>query len=138
MLLLTIIIVTVYVWTFLMTLCYTIKVDVPMSGWRLRLIRLGITVATSSALKVLGVTYECVDKDFDYTEYLGENYLTEFKMSRSCRCSTYILNHTGIIDILVLVAALKSDVTFVAGDFIKQMPFAGFLSKCFQCIFTPR
>ena len=76
-------------------------------------------MATSMALKVIGISYECVDKDFDYTDYLGDDYLTDFKISRSCRCATYILNHTGIVDIVVLVAALKSDVTFVAGDFIK-------------------
>ena len=122
----------------LVCLCYTVKVDVPMSGWRLRMIRWGYSVATSTALKVLGISYECLDKDFDYTDYLGDNYLTDFKISRSCRCATYVLNHTGIVDIVILVAALKSDVTFVAGDFIKQMPFAGFLSRCFQCIFTPR
>ena len=96
-------------------------------------------MATKASLLVLGVTYNIKDEtDMDYSEYLGENYFLDFKISKSGRCSTFVMNHASTLDICILIAGLWGDVTFVAHDSLRKMPFAGFLCSCLQCIFVPR
>ena len=94
-------------------------------------------VYTSFIVMGLTVGSEDVD-DVDYSKYLGPDYQKDFKMSKSGRASTYVANHSGIMDIMSLIWVLKADVSFVAGSFVAEMPFAGFLAKSISTIFVQR
>lgn len=67
-------------------------------------------------LTIMGYRIKVTDVDrkaASYHEYLGENYERDFKISKSGRCSTYVLNHSTPMDIYTLQLALKADVSFV-------------------------
>jgi hypothetical protein len=58
------------------------------------------------SMLVLRVTHDYEDMPLDkidYSKYLGPDHIKDFKITKSGRASTYIGNHTGILDILLLI-----------------------------------
>ena len=95
------------------------EVDRPLTGIRKRLVDKIYTFYTWSSVVVLGMSVVTEDLDnIDYSKYLGPEYKKEFKMSKSSRASTYVGNHSGIMDIMSLIYVLGGDVGFVAGAFL--------------------
>lgn len=78
-----------------------------------------------------------VDEDeVDYSHYLGPDYKTNFKQEG--RVSTYVCNHTSVMDPVVLIQALGGMICFIVGIFVKSIPICGVLCSGIDCIWAPR
>ena len=123
------------------TIGTSVNAEEPLIGWRQKYKLKAITWYCWFAILCVGLKVRVTDvdsKEISYKEYLGENYERDFKITKSGRCSTYVLNHSGPMDIFTLQTALKGDISFVGAEFVRNMPIMGFLSTVIQTIFVPR
>lgn len=71
----------------------------------------------------------------DYSKWLGKDYKNQKKPLKS---STYISNHTGIVDGFCLLWALKGNIGIFAGAFLKDVPLFGNCVRASEGVFVPR
>lgn len=77
--------------------------------------------------------------DVSYEYYLGPNYRNEKStVDSSGRVSKRVAPHVSIFDVQVMGLAFAGDVSFVAGAFLKDVPFLGSLCKTLGCVLVPR
>ena len=75
----------------------------------------------------------------DYKEYLGEDYEDKYvKPPPGGTVPTYVSNHISGTDIPILLEALSGDLSFIAGEEHRNLPFIGLFVKANQSIFVPR
>ena len=84
----------------------TVEVDQPLTGLRQKLVRKWYMLAIWLSMTIFGWSHdnEDVPQDkVDYSKYLGPDYIKNFKITKSGRASTYVCNHTGILDVLFMI-----------------------------------
>ena len=78
-------------------------------------------------------------KDVDYSHYLGKDYKIEYNPpKRGGEVATKIAPHVSIFDICVLNCCYKGICSYVAGDFVRNIPFIGKFAVAGGCIFVSR
>lgn len=86
---------------------------------------------------VIGLLIRVKRVEVDYSKWLGPGY-KETKRPAGFRAPTYVSNHMGFSDGVVTLWALDGDISFLAGDFTRGIPFAGYNIKASEGIFCPR
>lgn len=109
-------------------------INKPVTKWRNALSRFVFTWACFLNLISLGIIPTLKYQDVDYTPWLGKYYKT---LSQE-RCPTYISNHMGYPDVIVLLYVLKGKISFLAADYIETMPLMGRMATLLGGIFCPR
>jgi 1-acyl-sn-glycerol-3-phosphate acyltransferase len=82
-----------------------------------------------------GVFPQYVNVDFDYTPYLGPDYMEEIKTMK--RVSTIVSNHSSWCDSLTLLSSSYSP-GFAAKKSLRKAPIVGIACVCLNCIFISR
>lgn len=85
----------------------------------------------------VGIAIKTKDIDVDYSHWLGPDYKNH-KFDENYRTPTYISNHIGWSDGLVYFWSLKGNISYLAGDFVRNIPLIGFIVKAGEGIFCPR
>lgn len=76
--------------------------------------------------------------DANYSEYLGEESLSLRATNQISKISTYACNHVSGMDAVVLLVAMDGECSFLAGDFLMNVPVVGFLIRCCDGFFVPK
>ena len=87
-------------------------------------------------LALAGLTFRHVEKEADYTYYLGDNYESNYK-EEVVQPSTIVSNHVSWLDSQSIYMAL-GNVAYGAMSELEHVPIVGTLAKALDFIFLPR
>ena len=110
------------------------------TGWRRKAIQRTVMYGATMNRMILGMSLSISyvkDDDVDYSYYLGPDYKGSYKPPPG-RVPTIIAPHVSANDIPMLSRAFDGDLSFVAGDFMLNIPLYGKLCQAIGCIFVPR
>lgn len=107
----------------------------PMPRWRRTLSKVSFTIIPGLTPLFVGIIYKREKVNVDYSKWLGANYTTDLKDKK---CPTYICNHTGFMDVPPLLTLTKGDISFLGGEFIKDIPIINRLMVLSESLFVPR
>lgn len=118
----------------------TLKEGEYYSGWRKSLIQYAITIGSTINRLALGITLSIQrveENEIDYSYYLGKDYKLKYQTPPGA-VPTVISPHVSINDIPLLMKAFKGNLSFVAGEFMLNVPMYGSMCKALGCVFVPR
>ena len=84
-------------------------------------------------LFLAGLSFRHIEKDADYTEYLGEDYQSKYKTDVK-KASTIVSNHVSWLDSQSIYKAI-GNVAFGAMSELENVPIVGTLAKSLDFIF---
>lgn len=87
-------------------------------------------------LFLAGLFYTTVEKDADYSYYLGDDYESKYDKNVK-KASTIVSNHITWLDSQTIFMAL-GNVAFGATSELENVPITGKLAKALDFIFIPR
>ena len=110
------------------------------TGWRREAIQKTVMIGAQVNRLILGMRLkitEIKESEIDYSFYLGPNYKSTYTPPPG-RVPTIICPHVSANDIPMLMKAFGGDMSFVAGDFMLNIPLYGKICQAIGCIFVPR
>lgn len=108
----------------------------PIPAWKRMITRISITVGSLIVMVSTGIFVKIQRPNVDYSKYLGPHYKSEPVFYK--RVSTYVSNHVGWPDALVILWSLLSDCSFLASDHVKNIPLVGYNVMASEGLFVPR
>ena len=103
-------------------------------GCRRSLVRLQYRLLVSLYLIVAGMWTSKVEKDCDYSYYLGPDYKSGYKQIK--KTSTIVANHSGWLDTQLMIKYFCPG--FAAGIIFRDMPILGKCCDISECIYVPK
>ncbi len=123
-----------YIFVRLFTIGHSFREDKPLTGCRRWIIDMLYKVISLLILFFGGMRTRKNKVDFDYTPYLGAQYME--KTAEPKYISTYVSNHSSWLDVPILIANLKT--AFASKGSFKTTPIFGIIVQSLGCLFISR